>query len=165
MNRLGYPTGSTSVLVAKALWRALGVAEGAGAAEVFIRGCGVESRELDDETAVMPLGNVHRLLKRFVERRGRAAVRELASTMLEPELLAAWVPVLRGVDRVADALARVGSAESDERRTQRWESVTRSDGLWVGRLIFQHDPELEVDGLLAEHRRVSLASHWPTAWT
>jgi serine/threonine-protein kinase len=156
LNRLGYPAGSTSCVVAKALWRSLVVAEGAGAAEVFLRECGVETGELEDETSAMPLGNLHRLLRRFVERRGRAALRDLSRAFLEPELLAAWVPVLRGVEAPGEAMARVGSAESDQRRTLRWEVVESGAQHWVGRLVFQHDPDLEQDGLLAEARAAML---------
>lgn len=152
LNRLGYPAGSMSALVPKALFRALVVAEGSGSAEVFLRESGVEAAELEDETVAMPLVVAQRLLKRFAERRGHASIGELAPILLEPEFLAAWVPVLRGVEHVADALARVGSAESDQRRTHRWETLERSDAHWVGKLLFQHDPELEADGVLAAAR-------------
>lgn len=152
LNRLGYPAGSMSALVPKALFRALVVAEGSGSAEVFLRESGVEAAELEDETVAMPLVVAQRLLKRFAERRGHASIADLAPILLEAELLAAWVPVLRGVEHVADALSRVGSAESDQKRTQRWETLDCGDDHWVGKLLFQHDPELEADGVLAASR-------------
>jgi hypothetical protein len=152
LNRLGYPAGAMTALVPKALFRALVVAEGSGSAEVFLRESGVEAAELEDETVAIPLIVAQRLLKRFAERRGHASIADLAPILLEAELLAAWVPVLRGVEHVADALARVGSAESDQRRTQRWETLDRGDAHWVGKLLVQHDPELEADGVLAAAR-------------
>ncbi len=145
-------------MVAKALRRALVLAEGDGAADAFLREAGVEAGELEDETLAIPLVNLQRLLVRFVARRGRDAVRNLAPILLEPDSLAAWVPVLRGIEHVADAMARVGSAESDQRRTQRWETLERSARHWVGRLFFQHDPDLEADGLLAESRVAMLCA-------
>ena len=156
MNRQGYPSGSASSILAKALRRALAVAEGDVAADQFLRESGVEPGEVEDETLAIPLANLEKLLARFAGRLGPNALGQLGPMLVEPEQLAAWVPVLRGIDRPADAMARVGSAESDQKRTQRWETVERSDHHWVGRLVIQHDPELETTAHLAHGRLAML---------
>jgi hypothetical protein len=158
MNHRSLPTGQASTAMLKALFRALAVEKGMGAADSWLRTLRMERDDIQDETQQVPLTALHRALVVFAELASRDAIARVTSYLVEPDNLGVWVRLLRGTSEPAEAFARLDTADSQYGGTTRWETILTRSGRWRGRVSIAHDPALEEDGLLRLARLAELAA-------
>jgi serine/threonine-protein kinase len=158
VNRRSYfPAGQTIAAKLKALALTLDARKGKEATDAWLEKVGVARDDLDDETRPMPLAKLHRSLQAFVEVASKDDLRAASDGFVAPEMLGAWMRVLRGTASPLEAFARLDGSESEYGRTTRWETITSGEGFWRGRVHIMHDPALEEDGLLNLARAAELA--------
>jgi hypothetical protein len=129
---------------------------GTGASARLIEKAGIEQSWLDDETQPVATECWHRALTALSEEFGSDSLEGLANEVTTPDCLGIWAPVLRGADSVRDALRALKQLGDPDSRVETWETVHSDAHHWQGRLRFEHNEELECDGLLQRAREVEL---------
>ncbi|MFO0676362.1 MAG: serine/threonine-protein kinase [Polyangiaceae bacterium] len=158
MNRRSFPSGQSSTLLPKALLRYLEANRGPAEADAWLKGLGLSRDELEDETRPIPLTSVHQAIKGFAQVTSRDAIADVWKYMVLPDVLGAWMRVLRGTSAPREAFAQLDASESEYGRTMRWETLDAGDDFWRGRMHVLHDPTLESDGLLSLGRVAELSA-------
>ena len=152
-----HPNGHASGGMLKAMVRHLDATKGRPAADAWLGAIRMERRDLEDESRPVPLGRLADALKTFVVIAGRPAIDQAAAYLLAPDNLGVWTRVLRGSTTPVEAFERLDGSDTELSRTIRWETLSKSEDAWRGRVHLAHDPSLEADGLLRAARMAELS--------
>ncbi len=135
------------------LARSLG---GSDAAARLMEGAGIEQSWLDDETQPVATECWHRTLAALTHEFGDPSLAGLEAEVTSPECLGVWARILRGADSVTAILRALKQPGETETGLEYWETERADAHHWYGKLRFEHNPDLEREGLLQRAREIEL---------